>query len=230
MSAEVIQLNQITLRVNSVQDVRQTADLVRVTLGLPLDKDAVGGDAKQHRAGEPKRYRQDVAVVVPEELLEQARVTRLMFMLMMGLIAAISLLVGGIGIMNIMLATVTERTREIGIRRALGATRLHIITQFLVETISLSVVGGVTGVDIRSVLSGDHAGSARHVVELASRFDGQDAGGRPDRHTRGRPRVDPDRLWDLCRRRHRVRHLSGHPCCLHGSDRSAATRIERRPD
>ncbi len=145
-NAEVVQLNQITLRVNSVEDVRQTADLVRVTLGLPLEQDAAGSDGTQPMAEEPRTYRQDVAVVVPEELLEQARVTRLMFMLMMGLIAAISLLVGGIGIMNIMLATVTERTREIGIRRALGATRLHIITQFLVETISLSVVGGVTGV------------------------------------------------------------------------------------
>jgi len=69
-----------------------------------------------------------------------------MFMVFMGLIAAISLLVGGIGIMNIMLATVTERTREIGIRRALGAARVHIVTQFLVETISLSIVGGLTGV------------------------------------------------------------------------------------
>jgi putative ABC transport system permease protein len=87
-----------------------------------------------------------VGVIVPEELLEQARVTRLMFMVLMGMIAAISLVVGGIGIMNIMLATVTERTREIGIRRALGATRFHIIMQFLVETISLSVVGGLTGI------------------------------------------------------------------------------------
>jgi len=69
-----------------------------------------------------------------------------MFMLFMGLIAAISLLVGGIGIMNIMLATVTERTREIGIRRALGARRRDIIFQFLVETIVLSVIGGVTGI------------------------------------------------------------------------------------
>ncbi len=145
MSAEVVQLNQITLRVDSVENVRQTADLVRATLGLPLDRDGLGSGSTQTRE-EPRRYRQDVAVVVPEELLEQARVTRLMFMVMMGLIAAISLLVGGIGIMNIMLATVTERTREIGIRRALGATRLHIVTQFLVETISLSVVGGLTGV------------------------------------------------------------------------------------
>jgi putative ABC transport system permease protein len=90
--------------------------------------------------------RMDVAVTVPEELLEQARTQKLIFMCFMGLIAAISLLVGGIGIMNIMLATVTERTREIGIRRALGATRMHIITQFLVETITLSVVGGITGI------------------------------------------------------------------------------------
>ncbi len=68
-----------------------------------------------------------------------------MFMLFMGLIAAISLIVGGIGIMNIMLATVTERTREIGIRRAFGACRRDIIRQFLIETIVLSVVGGAIG-------------------------------------------------------------------------------------
>ena len=67
-------------------------------------------------------------------------------MLFMGLIAAISLVVGGIGIMNIMLATVTERTREIGIRRAIGAKRRDIIRQFLIETVALSVVGGITGI------------------------------------------------------------------------------------
>jgi putative ABC transport system permease protein len=78
--------------------------------------------------------------------LEQARSTRMMFILFMGAIAAISLVVGGIGIMNIMLATVTERTREIGIRRALGAKRSDITRQFLAETIVLSVVGGMTGI------------------------------------------------------------------------------------
>ena len=88
----------------------------------------------------------DIDTVVPRELLEQAKTTRLMFMVFMGLIAAVSLLVGGIGIMNIMLATVTERTREIGIRRALGARRQNIISQFLVETITLSIVGGIIGV------------------------------------------------------------------------------------
>ncbi|MFT5464917.1 MAG: ABC-type lipoprotein export system ATPase subunit [Verrucomicrobiales bacterium] len=88
----------------------------------------------------------DFVVGVPMELLAQARNTRLMFMGMMGLIAAISLVVGGIGIMNIMLATVTERTREIGIRRALGARRRDINRQFLIETVLLSICGGITGI------------------------------------------------------------------------------------
>jgi ABC-type antimicrobial peptide transport system permease subunit len=70
----------------------------------------------------------------------------MMFMAFMGIIAAMTLIVGGIGIMNIMLATVTERTREIGIRRALGARQSDIIRQFLTETIVLSVAGGLTGV------------------------------------------------------------------------------------
>lgn len=69
-----------------------------------------------------------------------------MFNLVLGLIAGISLLVGGIGIMNVMLATVTERTREIGIRRALGARKRHIVSQFLIETVVLSVGGGLLGV------------------------------------------------------------------------------------
>jgi putative ABC transport system permease protein len=143
-SAELVELSQITLRVDSVRKVRATAELVRQTLGLEAERPAARDDNR--KSAEPRKRRQDVAVVVPEELLEQARVTRLMFMVFMGLIAAISLLVGGIGIMNIMLATVTERTREIGIRRALGASRTHIVLQFLVETVSLSIVGGLTGV------------------------------------------------------------------------------------
>jgi putative ABC transport system permease protein len=143
-NVEVVELDQITLRIDAIDNVRPTAELVRMTLGLPTEQEAAS-DGADLDVG-PQTYRQDVAVVVPEELLEQARVTRLMFMFFMGLIAAISLLVGGIGIMNIMLATVTERTREIGIRRALGATRTHIVMQFLVETVSLSVIGGLTGV------------------------------------------------------------------------------------
>jgi len=88
----------------------------------------------------------DVSLIVPYELLENARRTSQQYAAILAAIAAISLLVGGIGIMNIMLATVTERTREIGIRRALGATRKHIVQQFLVETGVLSAVGGLLGV------------------------------------------------------------------------------------
>jgi len=152
-TTEIVQLNQATLRVHSVKEVRATADLVRKSLHVPepssgsdprVTLTAAQGHPKEAIIESPPRL--DVAVIVPEELLEQARLTKIMFMVLMGLIAAISLVVGGIGIMNIMLATVTERTREIGIRRALGATRTHIIMQFLVETISLSVVGGITGI------------------------------------------------------------------------------------
>ena len=80
------------------------------------------------------------------ELLRKAEETQRLFTLILGAIAGISLVVGGIGIMNIMLATVTERTREIGIRRALGAKQFDIATQFLVETLVLSCGGGVIGV------------------------------------------------------------------------------------
>ncbi len=125
---EMVELSQITARIDDRRHVKETADIIKATL------------EKTHRGKE------DFAVVVPLELLEQAETTRIMFNVFMGLIAAISLLVGGIGIMNIMLATVTERTREIGIRRALGAKQRDIIRQFLVETIVLSVVGGTVGV------------------------------------------------------------------------------------
>jgi len=126
-TAEEIELSQITFQVQSIKDVQPTAKTVERTM------------SKLHRE-------QDYVVVVPLELLEQARTTRLMFMVFMGLIAAVTLVVGGIGIMNIMLATITERTREIGIRRALGARRRDITKQFLAETVVLSVVGGVTGI------------------------------------------------------------------------------------
>jgi putative ABC transport system permease protein len=88
----------------------------------------------------------DYEVVVPLELLMRAEETKRIFNIVLGSIAGISLLVGGIGIMNVMLATVTERTREIGIRRALGAKRRHIVAQFLVETVVLSVGGGLLGI------------------------------------------------------------------------------------
>lgn len=109
---------------------------------------------------------EDYKITVPFELMERAENARMLFMGMMGLIAGISLIVGGIGIMNIMLATVTERTREIGIRRALGARQSDITRQFLAETIVLSVVGGTVG-----ILSGILCGPAyKFALEVATKL------------------------------------------------------------
>jgi putative ABC transport system permease protein len=124
---EIVQLSQVTVTVGDLDEVDTTADIIRTLL------------QKYHKIA-------DYAVVVPKELLRQAEMMRMMFNVLLVLIAGISLLVGGIGIMNIMLATVTERTREIGIRRALGATRRDIIQQFLMETVVLSGMGGLLGV------------------------------------------------------------------------------------
>lgn len=124
---EKVELSQITVEVEDIEDVNETAQIIESLL---------------------KKYHEeeDYAVVVPRELLRQAERTRAMFNVLLVVIAGISLLVGGIGIMNIMLATVTERTREIGVRRALGATRKDIIQQFLIETVVLTASGGLFGV------------------------------------------------------------------------------------
>ncbi len=168
---ESIELNQITLRVREVSDVKRTAELV---------EDALSGHDRM----------EDVTVVVPLELLEQARTTRAMFMAFMGMIAAISLLVGGIGIMNIMLATVTERTREIGIRRALGAKRRDIIRQFLVETSVLSLAGGVSGI-LFGLLCGPAVNGARVLANL---WFAKQMAGLPDVVRTVQPAVVPESI------------------------------------
>ncbi|MBN2593730.1 MAG: ABC transporter permease [Sedimentisphaerales bacterium] len=96
--------------------------------------------------------KQDYAVSVPLALLKQAEAMKRRFNIVLGSIAGISLLVGGIGIMNIMLASVTERTREIGIRRAIGAKRRQIIFQFLIETVVLSTMGGLIGLGVGTLI------------------------------------------------------------------------------
>jgi putative ABC transport system permease protein len=90
----------------------------------------------------------DYEMIVPLQLIQEAAATQRTFNVVLGSIAGISLLVGGIGIMNIMLASVTERTREIGIRRAIGAKKKQIIIQFLIETVVLSTVGGLIGIGL----------------------------------------------------------------------------------
>jgi putative ABC transport system permease protein len=96
---------------------------------------------------------QDFTVTIPAALLAQQQRTQTIFTYVMVAIAAISLLVGGIGIMNIVLATVLERTREIGVRRATGARRMDIVRQFLTESMLISVAGGVLGIGFGFVLS-----------------------------------------------------------------------------
>lgn len=123
-----IELSEITVELKDQADVRPCAAVIRNMLA-------------QSHAG-----KKDYEVQVPLELLNQAEREKRLWNLVLGSIAGISLLVGGIGIMNIMLATVTERTREIGIRRAIGAKRKHIILQFLMETTVLSTSGGILGV------------------------------------------------------------------------------------
>ncbi len=122
------QLSEITLTVSDENFVSQTAAMARKLLEPNHPKFA------------------DIEVQVPLELLQQAEEEKRIWNLVLGSIAGISLLVGGIGIMNIMLATVTERTREIGIRRALGARRIDITIQFLVESVVLSSTGGLLGI------------------------------------------------------------------------------------
>ena len=125
---ERTQLNEITLTVTDPSLVSQTAGMARKVL------------LRSHPRAD------DFEVQVPLELLRQAEEEKRIWNLVLGCIAGISLLVGGIGIMNIMLASVTERTREIGVRRALGAKRWDITSQFLVETVVLSATGGIVGV------------------------------------------------------------------------------------
>jgi len=121
--------------------------LAEIVVRLEEDRDArasgqvIDALLDQLHAGED-----DYEMVIPETLMAESRRTQRMFNIVMGCIAGISLLVGGIGIMNIMLATVLERTREIGIRRAVGARRRDILFQFVVESFTLSAIGGVSGI------------------------------------------------------------------------------------
>ncbi|HNS19586.1 MAG TPA: ABC transporter permease [Sedimentisphaerales bacterium] len=126
---ERVELHQIIVQVDDPQHVEAAAAGIERVLGLFHKK-------------------KDFVVSVPLALLKQTEATKRTFNIVLGSIAGISLLVGGIGIMNIMLASVTERTREIGIRRAIGAKRRQIVVQFLIETVVLSMIGGSIGLGL----------------------------------------------------------------------------------
>ncbi|QDV88146.1 ABC transporter permease [Stieleria sp.] len=130
-----VELTEITLAVASGDAGKEASDRVVPTANM------VRGLLEKSHASKT-----DYQVLVPLELMAQAEHEKRIWNMVLGAIAGISLLVGGIGIMNIMLATVTERTREIGIRRAIGAKKRDIIRQFLLETTVLSAMGGVLGI------------------------------------------------------------------------------------
>jgi putative ABC transport system permease protein len=128
-------LSELILQIDSKDQVANTVPLVKHLM------------AKMHKGVE------DYQIIVPQELMDQADRTQYTFNLVLGSVAAISLLVGGIGIMNIMLASVSERIREIGIRRAVGANRFHIARQFLLESLLITFLGTIGGVIVGIVIS-----------------------------------------------------------------------------
>lgn len=121
-------IDQLTVKVTDDDKIVEVANIVRRILTR-------------------KHYKvPDYRIIIPEEIMAQKQKTQKIFNIVMGAIAGISLLVGGIGIMNIMLANIMERTREIGIRRAVGATRQDILSQFVFEALAISFIGGLLGI------------------------------------------------------------------------------------
>jgi len=148
-----VPLNTAVLRLeDSYSDVRDEIDGIYLNIRDGADMGTVAQvvrailDSSHHSAG-------DFSVIVPAELLAEQRRTERLFNAVMVAIASISLLVGGIGIMNIMLASILERTREIGVRRAVGARQSDIIRQFVVEATLISVMGGSFGIVFGFIMS-----------------------------------------------------------------------------
>ncbi len=153
MERKEIELTEIWLKAKNVEDVE------------PMSRMAENVVAVGNKRGAGPRP--DVSVKAPIQILRAAERTQRTFNFIMVGIAAFALVVGGIGIMNIMLASVTERTREIGIRRALGAKRRHITLQFLIETTVISLTGGLIGI----LLGSGFAAALPFVVEFFSSGD-----------------------------------------------------------
>ncbi len=148
------EINRFIAYVPNVSRIQEAANILKATMG------------RRHNNAE------DFKITVPEALLRQSQQTQRIFNIVMGAIAGISLLVGGIGIMNIMLASVLERTREIGVRRATGATQKDILGQFMFESVILSFAGGLIGIILGFLLTKVIAAYAdwRTIVSLQTIF------------------------------------------------------------
>lgn len=122
------QLDQITVRIKNTKEANNLADILARTL------------LRRHN------FVKDFEIIIPEQLLKQEKETREIWNLVLAALASISLVVGGVGIMNIMLASVVERTKEIGVRLSIGATKSDITQQFVAEAVMMSVTGGLFGI------------------------------------------------------------------------------------
>ena len=151
----------------------------------------------------------DFTIVSPAELLAEQRRTQRIFEMVMVAIASISLLVGGIGIMNIMLASVLERTREIGVRRAIGARQRDVVRQFLIETTIISLTGGVAGI----ILGVGAVAADRRPGRLVHHRDHQ---------------LDRPGVRGVGGDRHRVRPVSRRPRLAARPGQSPALRVDAR--
>ncbi|CAN5895265.1 ABC transporter permease [soil metagenome] len=146
------QLDKVIVQVASSQDVSAVADVVRRML--------------QRRHNDVT----DFEISVPELLLKQEQNTKAIFNVVLGAIASISLIVGGIGIMNIMLASILERIKEIGVRRAMGATQKDVLAQFLSEAVMISLAGGIAGIIVGCILAVviEHIAKIHAIVSITS--------------------------------------------------------------